>query len=45
MNALGESSFFGLRFLYEPLQYPTYLREFMQQSWTDQVPGSRRSGG
>ena len=45
MNALGESSFFGLRFLDGPLPSDTYLREFMQQSWTDQIPGSRRSGG
>ena len=41
---LGESSFFGLRFLDGPLPSDTYLREFMQQSWTDEVPGSRRSG-
>jgi len=43
-NILGESSFFGLRFLEGPLPSDTYLREFMQQSWTDQIPGSRRSG-
>ena len=43
-NILGESSFFGLRFLDGPLPSDTYLREFMQQSWTDEVPGSRRSG-
>lgn len=40
-NILGDSSFFGLRFLDGPLPSDTYLREFMQQSWTDQVPGSR----
>ena len=45
MNTLGESSFLGLRFLEGPLPSDTYLREFMQQSWTDQIPGSRRSGG
>ena len=44
-NTLGEASFFGLRFLDGPLPSDTYLREFMQQSWTDQIPGSRRSGG
>ena len=44
-NTLGEASFFGLRFLEGPLPSDTYLREFMQQSWTDQIPGSRRSGG
>lgn len=45
MNTLGEASFFGLRFLEGPLPSDTYLREFMQQAWTDQIPGSRRSGG
>jgi len=44
-NTLGEASFFGLRFLDGPLPSDTYLREFMQQSWTDQIPSSRRSGG
>jgi len=45
MNTLGEASFLGLRFLEGPLPSDTYLREFMQQSWTDQIPSSRRSGG
>ena len=45
MNTLGEASFLGLCFLEGPLPSDTYLREFMQQSWTDQIPGSRRSGG
>ncbi len=44
ISTVGEATFFGLRFLEGPLPADTHLREFMQQSWTDQVPGSRRSG-
>jgi len=44
ISTVGEATFFGLRFLKVPLPADTHLREFMQQSWTDQVPGSFRSG-
>ncbi|MFM8936178.1 MAG: PilZ domain-containing protein [Vulcanococcus sp.] len=42
ISAIGHATFVGLRFVSGPLPSDSFLREYMQVSWTDAVPGSTR---
>jgi hypothetical protein len=42
VSTLGHATFVGLRFVTGPLPADSFLRDYMQTSWTDAVPGSPR---
>ena len=41
-STLSHATFVGLRFVAGPLPTDSFLREYMQVSWTDAVPGGTR---
>lgn len=40
ISSLSHSTFVGLRFAGGPQPSQTFLRDYMQSSWTDAVPGA-----
>ena len=42
ISTLSHATFVGLRFVAGPLPADSFLREYMQTSWTDVVPGGAR---
>ena len=42
VSTLSHATFIGLRFVAGPLPADSFLREYMQSSWTDAVPGGTR---
>ena len=42
VSTLSHATFVGLRFMAGPLPADSFLRDYMQASWTDAVPGGAR---